>query len=51
LGALVTRAYHVRKLPLVSRKLRVIADTASSWYFRRDIAEMGHAELAYRGAR
>jgi hypothetical protein len=51
LGALVTRAYHVHQLPLVSRKLRVVADTAVSWFFRRDIAEVGDAELACRCVR
>jgi hypothetical protein len=50
-GALVTRTYHVRQLTLVSRKLRVIADTALSWLFRRAIAEMGYVELALRRAR
>jgi hypothetical protein len=41
LGALVTRAYHLYRLPLNSRRLRVIADTTTSSLFRRDFAELG----------
>ena len=41
LGWFVTRSYHLYQLPLVSRKLRVVADWTTSLLFRRDIAELG----------
>ena len=37
----VTRTYHLYQLPLLSRKLRVVADWTVSLFFRRDIAELG----------
>src|SRR2546423_9694368 len=37
----VTRTYHLYQLPLLSRKLRVVADWTTSLFFRRDIAELG----------
>lgn len=37
----VTRTYHLYQLPLVTRKLRVVADWTISLFFRRDIAELG----------
>jgi NADH dehydrogenase len=40
-GWFVTRTYHLYQLPLVSRKLRVVADWTTSLLFRRDIAELG----------
>jgi NADH:ubiquinone reductase (H+-translocating) len=40
-GWFVTRTYHLFQLPLVSRKLRVVADWTTSLFFRRDIAELG----------
>ena len=40
LGWFVTRSYHLYQLPLLSRKLRVIADWTTSLFFRRDIAEL-----------
>jgi NADH:quinone reductase (non-electrogenic) len=40
IGWFVTRTYHLFQLPLVSRKLRVIADWTVSLFFRRDIAEL-----------
>ncbi len=40
-GWFVTRSYHLFQLPLVSRKLRVVADWTTSLFFRRDIAELG----------
>jgi NADH dehydrogenase len=40
-GWLVTRTYHLYQLPLLSRKLRVVADWTVSLFFRRDIAELG----------
>jgi NADH dehydrogenase len=41
LGWFVTRTYHLYQLPLLSRKLRVVADWTTSLLFRRDIAELG----------
>jgi NADH dehydrogenase len=40
LGWFVTRTYHLYQLPLLSRKLRVVADWTTSLFFRRDIAEL-----------
>ena len=40
-GWFVTRTYHLYQLPLVSRKLRVVADWTVALLFRRDIAELG----------
>ena len=40
LGWFVTRTYHLYQLPLLSRKLRVVADWTVSLFFRRDIAEL-----------
>ncbi len=40
-GWFVTRSYHLYQLPLLSRKLRVVADWTTSLFFRRDIAELG----------
>ncbi|HVP74892.1 MAG TPA: NAD(P)/FAD-dependent oxidoreductase [Gaiellaceae bacterium] len=40
-GWWVTRSYHLYQLPLLSRKLRVVADWTTSLLFRRDIAELG----------
>jgi NADH dehydrogenase len=40
-GWWVTRTYHLYQLPLLSRKLRVVADWTVSLAFRRDIAELG----------
>jgi NADH dehydrogenase len=47
LGWFVTRTYHLYQLPLISRKLRVVADWTTSLFFRRDIAELsmlGHPQ-------
>jgi NADH dehydrogenase len=41
LGWFVTRTYHLYQLPLLSRKLRVVADWTVALFFRRDIAELG----------
>jgi NADH dehydrogenase len=41
LGWWVTRTYHLYQLPLLSRKLRVVADWTVALLFRRDIAELG----------
>jgi NADH dehydrogenase len=46
-GWFVTRTYHLFQLPLISRRLRVVADWTVSLFFRRDIAELsmlGHPE-------
>jgi len=40
-GWFVTRTYHLYQLPLLSRKLRVVADWTTSLLFKRDIAELG----------
>src|SRR5579862_8097518 len=40
-GWWVTRSYHLYQLPLLSRKLRVVADWTTSLVFRRDVAELG----------
>lgn len=39
-GWMVARTYHLYALPLVTRKLRVVADWTTSLFFRRDIAEL-----------
>ena len=46
-GWFVARTYHLYALPLVTRKLRVVADWTIALFFRRDIAELstlGHPE-------
>ena len=40
-GWWVTRSYHLLQLPLLSRKLRVVADWTVALFFRRDIVELG----------
>ena len=40
LGWWVARTYHLYQLPLVSRKLRVVADWTVALFFRRDIVEL-----------
>ena len=39
-GWFVTRTYHLYQLPLLTRKLRVVADWTTGLFFRRDIAEL-----------
>ena len=39
-GWWVARTYHLYQLPLVSRKLRVVADWTVSLFFRRDVAAL-----------
>jgi NADH:ubiquinone reductase (H+-translocating) len=39
-GWWLTRTYHLLQLPLLSRKLRVVADWTTSLFFRRDIVEL-----------
>ena len=41
LGWWVTRTYHLYQLPLLSRKLRVVADWTTALLFRRDVVELG----------
>ncbi|HEX9415841.1 MAG TPA: FAD-dependent oxidoreductase, partial [Gaiellaceae bacterium] len=43
-GWWITRTYHLYQLPLLSRKLRVVADWTVSLFFRRDIAELSMLE-------
>jgi NADH dehydrogenase len=46
-GWFVTRSYHLYQLPLLTRKLRVVADWTTALFFRRDIAELsmlGHPD-------
>ena len=46
-GWFVARTYHLYALPLLTRKLRVVADWTIALFFRRDIAELstlGHPE-------
>jgi NADH dehydrogenase len=46
-GWFITRTYHLYQLPLLTRKLRVVADWTTSLFFRRDIAELsmlGHPQ-------
>jgi NADH dehydrogenase len=40
-GWFVTRTYHLYRLPLLTRKLRVVIDWTTALFFRRDIAELG----------
>jgi NADH dehydrogenase len=40
-GWFVTRSYHLYQLPLLTRKLRVVADWTVALAFARDIAELG----------
>jgi len=39
-GWWVTRSYHLYQLPLLTRKLRVVADWSTSLFFRRDVVEL-----------
>jgi NADH:ubiquinone reductase (H+-translocating) len=41
LGSIFTRAYHVHQVPLLSRRLRVVADGVLSARFGRDMAQLG----------
>ena len=40
-GWFVTRSYHLYQLPLLTRKLRVVADWTVALVFRRDVVELG----------
>jgi NADH:ubiquinone reductase (H+-translocating) len=50
LAAAVIRAYHLHQVPLVSRRLRVLADGTLSKLTRRDIAELGVSEQTRKEA-
>ena len=39
-GWFVTRTYHLYQLPLLTRKLRVVADWTTALFFRRDVVEL-----------
>ena len=39
-GWFIARSYHLYQLPLLSRKLRVVADWTVALLFRRDTAEL-----------
>jgi NADH dehydrogenase len=43
LGATVIRVYHLRQVPLLSRRLRVLSDGTLAKFCPRDIAELGTA--------
>jgi NADH dehydrogenase len=44
LGSAIVRAYHLRQMPLASRRMRVLADGIVAVLSRRDIAELGTIE-------
>jgi len=44
LAATIIRWYHLRQVPVMSRRLRILADGTISALFRRDIAELGTIE-------
>ncbi len=44
----ITRTYHLYQMPLLSRKLRVVADWTVSLFFRRDIAELSMLARPHR---
>lgn len=46
LGWLITRSYHVYAMPLLTRRIRVLADWTLSLFFRRDVVAYGGSELA-----
>jgi NADH:ubiquinone reductase (H+-translocating) len=52
-GWWVTRSYHLYQLPLLTRKLRVVADWTTSLFFRRDVVELsglGHPHRLDEGS-
>jgi NADH dehydrogenase len=49
-GSAVTRLYHLQQLPLVSRRLRVVADGMLSMFFGRDMADLGTVERSLGAA-
>jgi NADH dehydrogenase len=44
----LTRSYHLYQVPLLSRKLRIVADWTVALLFRRDIAEFSMLERPHR---
>ena len=44
-AAAIIRAYHLHQVPLLSQRLRVLADGTIAKFCRRDIAELGMSEL------
>jgi NADH dehydrogenase len=50
-GSAFTRMYHLHQLPLVSRKLRAVADGMLSVCFGRDMADLGSLERTVGGPR
>jgi NADH dehydrogenase len=48
-GSAVTRMYHLHQLPLLSRRLRVLADGFLSLFFGRDMADLGQLERSVGG--
>ena len=40
-GWFATRSYHLLRLPLLTRRVRVVTDWTVAMFFRRDIAELG----------
>jgi NADH:ubiquinone reductase (H+-translocating) len=53
-GSIVTRVYHLHQLPLVSRRLRAVADGMLAVFFGRDMADLGPLERSLghsKGAR
>lgn len=45
-GWFVTRSYHLYALPLLSRRIRVVADWTTALFFKRDIVAYGSLESA-----
>ena len=43
-GSILTRWYHLRQIPIFSRRLRVLTDGTVSFVFGRDMAELGMLE-------
>jgi NADH dehydrogenase len=48
-GSTVTRLYHLQQLPLVSRRIRVVADGLLSGMLGRDMADVGSLERSVGG--
>ncbi len=44
-GSLITRAYHISAVPLLSRRLRILTDGLLSTVFGRDTVELGSVEV------
>jgi NADH dehydrogenase len=49
LGSVFTRSYHLQQLPLLSRKLRVLADGTLSRMLGRDMAQLDVLEVSIAG--